>query len=110
MGAGLHVAAYRLQGEATIGDTATVLSVALPIALFALTQFALYSLLFREFDPFRFALLLGTSTVLGGSVLLAAAGVRMGICLLVLVLAPAVTVAGYETLRRRQTADALQTR
>jgi hypothetical protein len=46
--------------------------------------------------------------VLGGSVLLAAAGVTMGICLLVLVLAPAVTVVGYETLRHRQMADALQ--
>jgi low temperature requirement protein LtrA len=108
MGAGLHVGAYRLQGEATIGDTATVLSVALPVALFALTQYALYSLLFREFDPFRFGLLVGTGTVLGGSVLLAAAGVTMGICLLVLVLAPAVTVVGYETLRHRQMADALQ--
>jgi low temperature requirement protein LtrA len=108
MGAGLHVGAYRLQGEATIGDTATVLSVALPVALFALTQYALYSLLFREFDPFRFGLLVGTGTVLGGSVLLAAAGVTMGICLLVLVLAPAVTVVGYETLRHRHMADALQ--
>jgi low temperature requirement protein LtrA len=108
IGAGLHVAAYRLQGETTIGDTATVLSVALPVALFALTQFALYSLLFRKFDPSRFALLLVTGTVLGGSVLLAAAGVRMGICLLVLVLAPAVTVVGHEMLRRRQMAEALQ--
>jgi low temperature requirement protein LtrA len=108
MGAGLHVGAYRLEGEATIGDTATVLSVALPVALFALTHFALYSLLFREFDPFRFGLLVGTGAVLGGSVLLAAAGVSMGICLLVLVLAPAVTVVGYETLRHRQMADALQ--
>jgi low temperature requirement protein LtrA len=108
MGAGLHVGAYRLEGEATIGDTATVLSVALPVALFALTQYALYSLLFREFDPFRFGLLAGTGTVLGVSVLLAAAGVSMGICLLVLVLAPAFTVVGYETLRHRQMADAPQ--
>jgi len=110
MGAGLHVGAYRLEGEATIGPTATVLSVALPVALFALTQFALYSLLFREFDLYRVGLLAGTGTVLGGSVLLAAAGVSMGICLLVLVLAPAVTVVGYETLRHRQTTDALQQR
>src|SRR3954466_4300368 len=108
MGAGLHVGAYRLEGEAAIGDTATVLSVALPGALFALTQFALYWQLFREFDPFRLALLVGTGTVLGASVLLAAAGVSMGICLLVVVLAPAVTIVGYETLRHRQMAEALQ--
>ena len=107
MGAGLHVGAYRLEGEATIGESATILSIALPVALFALTQFALYSLLFRQFDPFRFGLLAATGIVLGASVLLAAAGVRMGICLLVLALAPAVTVMGYEALRRRQTTAAL---
>jgi low temperature requirement protein LtrA len=108
MGAGLHVGAYRLEGKAKIGDTATVVSVALPVALFAVTLFALYSLLFREFDRFHFGLLAGTCTVLVASVLLAAAGVSMGICLLVLVLAPAVSVVGYETLGHRQIADALQ--
>src|SRR3954466_8551438 len=70
MGAGLHVGAYRLEGEAKIGDTATVLSVALPVALFALTVFALYSLLFREFARFRLGLLAGTAAVLAASVLL----------------------------------------
>lgn len=108
MGAGLHVGAYRLEGEAKISDTATVLSVALPVALFALTLFALYSLLFGELDRFHFGLLAGTCTVLAASVLLAAAGVSMGICLLVLVLAPAITVVGYETLGHRQMANALQ--
>ena len=108
MGAGLHVGAYRLEGDAKIGDTATVLSVALPVALFAVTLFALYSLLFRELDRFHFGLLAGTGAVLAVSVLLAAAGVSIGICLLVLVLAPAVTVVGYETLGHRQMADALQ--
>jgi len=108
MGAGLHVGAYRLEGEAEIGTTATVLSVAIPVALFALTLFALYSLLFRERDPFHLGLLAGTCGVLLASVLLAAAGVGMAICLLVLVLAPAVTVVGYETRGHRHIADALQ--
>jgi hypothetical protein len=53
-------------------------------------------------------LLAGTGTVVAASVLLAAAGVSMGICLLVLVLAPAVTVVGYATKEHRQMAGALQ--
>jgi low temperature requirement protein LtrA len=108
MGAGLHVGAYRVEGEAKVGDAATVLSVALPVALFALTVFALYSLLFREFARLRLGLLAGTAAVLAASVLLAVAGVDMGLCLLVLVLAPAVTVVGNATLGRRPSADALQ--
>ena len=48
MGAGLHVAAYRLEGEAKIGDVATVLSVAIPVAVFLLALYALYSLMFRD--------------------------------------------------------------
>src|SRR4051794_25756444 len=108
MGAGLHVGAYRLEGEAKIGDTATVLSVALPVALFALTLFALYWLLFRGLDRFHFGLLAGTGSVLALSVLLAAAGASLGACLLVLVLAPAVTVVGYATLGHPPTVDAPQ--
>ena len=53
MGAGLHVAAYRLEGEAKIGDAATVLSVAIPVAVFLLTLYALYSLVMREHDAFH---------------------------------------------------------
>src|SRR4051794_21359599 len=105
MGAGLHVGAYRLEGEARISETATVLSVALPVALFAVTLSALYWLLFREFDWARLSLLAGTVAVLAASVLLAIAGASMGICLLVVVLAPVVTVVGYATNGQREPAD-----
>jgi low temperature requirement protein LtrA len=108
MGAGLHVGAYRLEGEAKIGETATVLSVALPVGLFALTLFALYWLLFREVDWARFRLLAGTMAVLAASVLLSTTGASPGICLLVLVLAPAVTVVGYATTGHQPMADARQ--
>jgi low temperature requirement protein LtrA len=108
MGAGLHVGAYRLEGEAEIGTTAALLSVAIPVALFAVTLFAMYSLLFHERDPFHLGLLAGTGGVLLVSVLLAAVGVSMSICLLVLVLAPAVTVVGQETLGHQHITDALQ--
>jgi low temperature requirement protein LtrA len=108
MGAGLHVAAYALEDEARIGTTGTVLSVAIPVAIYFALFYALYSILMRERDPFHVGLLAGTAAVLVLSVVLAAAGTSMTICLLVLMLAPIVTVVGYETLGHRHIAAALE--
>jgi low temperature requirement protein LtrA len=107
-GAGLHVAAYRLEGEAEIGDVGTVLAVAIPVALFVGTLYALSSLLLRSRDPFHLGLLAASAAVLALAVLLALAGVAVAICLLVVMLAPAVTVVGYETLGHRHVEDALR--
>ena len=57
MGAGLHVAAYALEGEAEIGDVGVVLSVVIPVAIFILAIYVLYSLLMRAHDPFHLGLL-----------------------------------------------------
>jgi len=107
MGAGLHVAAYALEGQAEIGTTGTVLSVAIPVAVFTLMLYALYSLLLRTTDPFHLGLLAGTAAVLVLSVVLAASGVDMTVCLLVLMFAPVVTVVGYETVGHRHMSAAL---
>ena len=107
MGAGLHVAALSLEGDATIGETATVLSVAIPFAIYAAVFYALYSLLMRTRDPFHLGLIAGTTAILVLAVVLAATGVSMAVCLIVLTFAPAVTVVGYETLGHRHMADAL---
>jgi low temperature requirement protein LtrA len=107
MGAGLHVAAYRLEGEAKIGDVATVMSVVVPVAVFLLSLYVLYSLVFREHDPFHLLLLVLTVAVLALVVVLAVAGVSMAICLLVLTLAPVVTIVGYETVGHRHMREAL---
>ncbi len=108
MGAGLHVAAISLEDEATIGETATVLSVAIPFAIYAAVFYALYSLLMRTHDPFHLGLIAGTTAILVLAVVLAATGVSMAVCLIVLTFAPAVTVVGYETLGHRHMADALE--
>jgi low temperature requirement protein LtrA len=108
MGAGLHVAAYRLEGEAEIGDAGTVLAIAIPVALFLGMLYVLYSVLMRARDPFHLGLLAATAAVLVLAVVLAAAGVDVAICLLVLTLAPAVTVVGYETLGHRHVTEALR--
>jgi low temperature requirement protein LtrA len=108
MGAGLHVAAFSLEGEAEIGTTGVVLAVALPLGAYVAVVYALYAVLMRESDPFHLALLAGTAAVLFLAVALAAAGLSMAICLVVLTAAPAVTVVGYETLGHRHMADAIE--
>jgi low temperature requirement protein LtrA len=108
MGAGLHVAALALEDEAKIGATGIVLSVAIPFTVYAAVFYVLYSLLMRTFDPFHLGLVAGTMAIVVGSVVLAAAGVGIAACLVVLALAPAVTVVGYETVGHRHMADALE--
>jgi low temperature requirement protein LtrA len=108
MGAGLHVAAYHLEGEAAIGAAATVLTVVIPVAIFALAFYTLYSALFRARDPFHLWLLAGTALVPVLSAAMAVAGVGVPVCLLVIALAPVVTVVGYETLGHRHMAEALR--
>jgi hypothetical protein len=108
MGVGLHVAAYALAGEAEIGTTGTVLSVAIPVAAFTLMLYALYSMLMQTADPFHIGLLAGTAAILVLSVVLAAAGTEMTVCLLVLMFAPIVTVVGYETVGHRHMSEALE--
>jgi hypothetical protein len=101
VGAGLHVAAYYLEHHTELGVVGTVLSVAVPLAVYVLMLYALWTALMRWKDPFHISLLLGTAAVLVLAVALAAAGVSMAWCLVVLALAPVVTVVGYETLGHR---------
>jgi low temperature requirement protein LtrA len=108
MGGGLQVAAFGLEGEAGIGTTGTVLGVVIPVALFVAAVFALYSRLMRALDPFHLALIAATAAILVLSVALAAAGAPVPVCLLVVMLAPLVTVVGYETLGHRHMAEALE--
>jgi low temperature requirement protein LtrA len=107
-GAGLHVAADYIGHEAHIGATATVLTVAVPVAVFVLALFALYTYLVQAADPFHLTLLAGTAAVLILTVILAAGGAAMAVCLVVLMFAPIVTVVGYETVGHRHMDIAVQ--
>jgi low temperature requirement protein LtrA len=108
MGAGLHVAALALENKAHISPTGIVLSVAIPYAIYGLAFYFIYSAVVRTADPFHVGLIAGTAALLLLAILLASAGVDVSICLLVLALAPAVTVVGYETLGHRHMAEALE--
>jgi low temperature requirement protein LtrA len=101
VGAGLHVAAYYLEHHTEIGAVGTVLSVAIPVAVFVLVLYTLWTALMRYRDTFHLGLLLGTGSVLVLAVVMAQAGASMSWCLVVLALSPVVTIVGYETLGHR---------
>lgn len=107
-GAGLHVAAYFIENKAHIGPVATVLTVAIPVCLYLGLIYGLYYYLVRRFDPFHRWLLLATAAVAALAVGAALAGVDMAVCLVILMLAPAVTVVGYELRGYRHQAESLE--
>lgn len=106
-GAGLHVAAYFIEHKARIGAVATLLSVAIPVVVFLGSIYLLHYYLVRRFDLLHAWLLGGTAAIVSLAVVAALAGVDMAICLVVLTLAPAVTIVGYEALGHRHEAAAL---
>jgi low temperature requirement protein LtrA len=106
-GAGLHAAAYFIEHHSKLSSVETVLSVALPVATYIASIYLLYALLVRTVDSFHMLLLVLTAGVLVAAVWMADAGISMANCLLVVTLAPVVTVVGYELLGHRHAAEAI---
>jgi hypothetical protein len=106
-GAGLHVAAYFIEQKAHISPLATVLTVAVPVSSFLGLIYVLYYYLVRRFDPFHLTLLGATAGVVVGAVFAALWGIGMAACLVILMLAPAVTVVGYEVRGYRHQSESL---
>ncbi|MCS5717934.1 low temperature requirement protein A [Herbiconiux sp. CPCC 205763] len=109
-GAGLHVAAYVIEGEAVIGTVGAVLSVAIPVLILCLAIFSLYDFLVEQIDPFHFWLIAGTVALLVLSVLAATWGASLGVCLVLITLSPFVVVVGYETIGHKHEAVVLRHR
>jgi low temperature requirement protein LtrA len=103
-GAGLHVAAYVIEDHSELGTVGAVLAVAIPVLVFCVALFAIYMFLTRFVDPFHFWLIAGAVGVVLAALALAALGASIGWCLVVLMLAPAVVVVGYETVGHRHAA------
>ena len=95
-GAGLHVAAYFIERKAVIGPLATVLSVAIPVAAYIGLNYAIYYYLVRRFSRLDAWLLTAVAAVVAASVVAAQSGLDVSKCLVILILAPAVIVVGYE--------------
>ncbi|WP_183470230.1 low temperature requirement protein A [Mycolicibacterium iranicum] len=106
-GAGLHAAAYYIEHHSELSSTATVLSVVLPVGIYILTVYGLYASMAHRVVRFHLLLTVLTGAVLGVAVLLAANGISMANCLLVVTLAPVVSVVGYELVGHRHAAAAV---
>jgi low temperature requirement protein LtrA len=106
-GAGLHAAADYIEHHSVLGSVETVLAVAIPVGVYLGAVYLLYAVLMRTLDPFHLLLLAITATVLVSAVEMAHAGFAMANCLLVVMLAPAVTVVGYEALGHRHAAQTI---
>ncbi|HYO02315.1 MAG TPA: low temperature requirement protein A [Mycobacterium sp.] len=100
-GAGLHTAAYYVEEHSELGSVGTVLAVVIPVGVYIGLVFVLYGLMVGAFDAFHILLAVLTAGVLMAAVVSAAAGVPMTACLLIVTLAPVVSVVGFEVLGHR---------
>ncbi|MBL8181124.1 MAG: low temperature requirement protein A [Blastocatellia bacterium] len=96
-GAGLHVAAYFIEGKAKLDALPVLLSVVVPVVIFLVSIYAIYAYLVDEFDRFHLWLFVATVLIIAAAITAAYVGVSLPICLLILMLAPVVTIIGYET-------------
>lgn len=106
-GAGLDVAADVIKRASHIGPVAALLASAVPVSVFLVMVYALYYWLVRQFDTLHIWLLTATAAVVLAAITAAVSGVAMAVCLVILMLAPAVTVIGYEIWGHRHKAAAL---
>ncbi|WP_243076832.1 low temperature requirement protein A [Microbacterium sp. SS28] len=105
VGAGLHVAAYVIGGEAHVDATFAALSIAIPVLLFETLLFVLYSLLVMQLDPFHIWLFFGVVAVLVVAVGAVALGASLGVGILLIACSPIVVVVGYETIGWRHATE-----
>jgi len=101
-GAGLHAAAYYIANEAHVSLLAIVLGVAVPLGSFLVMTYALYYYLVHRWGRFDVWLLMASITVVVATAVAAMLGLNVAACLLILLLAPTVTVIGYEALGYRR--------
>lgn len=107
VGAGLHVAALYVEGHSSLGLVGTVLSIVIPTAIFIGIVYAAWPLMMDmpATDPLHIWILVFTAAILLGSVGLAVAGVGLAWCLGLAMLAPWVSVLGFETIGHRHVSD-----
>ena len=101
VGAGLHVAASAIEGEAHIPQSTVV---AAPVAVFIVALFAIYLSLLRVVDRVHLIELPVCAAVLVAAYLMGRAHVPVGWCLLVVAAAPTVMVLAYELTGHREMA------
>ena len=103
-GAGLHAAAFFIEQKAHIAAVAVILAVAVPLVIFLALLHALYYLLLRRFHSMDAWLLISSAGIATLAAIAAVSGISTAACLVLLVFAPAITVAAYELRGYRRAA------
>jgi low temperature requirement protein LtrA len=103
-GAGLRVAAYFIEHRTEITAVGAVLAVAVPVVVFLGLLHALYYYLVRGFRALDAWMLITSTGVAAIALIAASAGVSLATCLVILTLAPTVTIVVYEALGYRHQA------
>ena len=95
-GAGLHVATYFVEGKSHIGMLGTVASIAVPVGVYLVMVYGLFVYLAPGRHRLHIGMLSGSGILLVIAIAMAAMGASLNACLMVMMLAPWVTVLGYE--------------
>lgn len=103
VGAGLHVAAYVVEGEAEVGYNEAVRAVAVPVTIFLVMSVVIYSAVVRSWDVLHLLLLAPALAVLVLAVVLTTTGTPFALDILLVALAPWILVIGFETIGHRHT-------
>ncbi len=106
-GAGLHAAAYYVQGNSELTSVETVLTVAIPVGIYLLCIFGLYIYTVRTIDLVQALWVCACVVVLVVAVLFAAVGVNMAVCLTIVMLAPVVALVGFEFVGHQRAESAI---
>ncbi|WP_246241882.1 low temperature requirement protein A [Flexivirga aerilata] len=107
-GAGLHVAGLYLEHHAKIGHVTTTLLLAVPVAVYLGMVFVLHDALLSAGDALHFLQLGVTALFLVAAVVVAMAGMPLAVSLILIMLAPFVTVVSHELGAYRHQARMLQ--
>ncbi|WP_265442938.1 low temperature requirement protein A [Flexivirga meconopsidis] len=107
-GAGLHVMGLYLEHEAKIGHVTTTLLLAVPVAIYLGMVFVLHDALLSAGDALHFVQLGVTALFLVAAVVVAMAGAPLAVSLILIMIAPFVTVVSHELGAYRHQARMLQ--
>ncbi|HTH06121.1 MAG TPA: low temperature requirement protein A, partial [Ilumatobacteraceae bacterium] len=106
VGAGLHVIGYAYDPEYSVGVTTVVASIAVPVIVFMIVRYLMQAWLVSA--PPRDSVLQSAATVLPViAVVLAAAGVPVWACLLVVLASPVAVIVSFELSAWRSLEDQL---
>jgi low temperature requirement protein LtrA len=106
-GAGLHIIGLKMEHHADIGPVTTVAALVVPVAIYIIAVYSLYTVLLGDLDRFHLLLIVVTTLILALAIVLAVIEVPIAVCLIVVMMAPFVSVVGYELVGHRHQEAAL---